>query len=133
MPGTDVGTEKPKYGSVRYDAFFSEPSSAAVTSARVALIGMRRPTPYLPPVQPVVDEELPAVVRGTSIQCSRLVLLQASRPVLTHRLHQRRCETPLPAEELRPEASPATLVVSVDFAQASHAGRRHCRAALKAQ
>src|SRR5207237_1366345 len=51
-PGTDVGTEKPKYGSVRKSASLSEPSSAAVTNRRVALIGMRRPSPYLPPVQP---------------------------------------------------------------------------------
>ena len=33
---------------MRKSAFLSEPLSAAVTSARVGLIGMRRPTPYLP-------------------------------------------------------------------------------------
>jgi hypothetical protein len=44
-PGTEFGTAKPKYGSVRNSALRSEPSSAAVSSARVALIGMRRPTP----------------------------------------------------------------------------------------
>ena len=41
MPGTEVGTAKPKYWSVRNSTFFSEPSSAPVTSARVTLIGMR--------------------------------------------------------------------------------------------
>src|SRR5450631_4599240 len=45
IPGTEVGTEKPKYGSVRKSASLSEPLSAAVSSVRVALIGMRRPTP----------------------------------------------------------------------------------------
>ena len=49
---SSVGTEKPKYGSVRKEALRSDPSRAVVTSVRVALIGMRRPTPYLPPVQP---------------------------------------------------------------------------------
>ena len=57
MPGTEVGTEKPKYGSVRNLALRSEPSSAAVSSVRVTLIGMRRPTPYLPAVQPVLTSQ----------------------------------------------------------------------------
>src|ERR1700726_694502 len=51
-PGSEVGTAKPKYLSVRKSADRSEPFSAAVNSARVTLIGMRRPVPYLPPVQP---------------------------------------------------------------------------------
>ena len=35
----------------------SEPSSAAVSSRRVTRIGMRRPTPCLPPVQPVLTSQ----------------------------------------------------------------------------
>ena len=35
----------------------NEPSSAAVSSARVTLIGMRLPVPYLPPVQPVLTSQ----------------------------------------------------------------------------
>jgi hypothetical protein len=38
-------------------ALRSEPSSAAVSSVRVTLIGMRRPTPYLPAVQPVLTSQ----------------------------------------------------------------------------
>src|SRR5213079_2615024 len=56
-PGSEVGTAKPKYLSVRNSALRSEPFSAAVRSARVALIGMRRPVPYLPPVQPVLTSQ----------------------------------------------------------------------------
>ena len=44
-PGELGRHRKPKYGSVRNFAFFSEPSSAAASSVRVTLIGMRRPTP----------------------------------------------------------------------------------------
>ena len=42
---TATGTAKPKLGSVRNSAALSEPSSAARSRARVALIGMRWPTP----------------------------------------------------------------------------------------
>jgi hypothetical protein len=42
---------------VRKSADRSEPFSAAVNSARVTLIGMRRPVPYLPPVQPVLTSQ----------------------------------------------------------------------------
>jgi hypothetical protein len=45
MPGTEVGTAKPKYGSVRKLALRRLPSSAPVTRARVTLIGIRRPSP----------------------------------------------------------------------------------------
>src|SRR5260370_2012340 len=61
-PGSEVGTAKPKYLSVRKSALRSEPSSAAVNSARVALIGMRGPVPSLPPVQPVVTRHKPTSV-----------------------------------------------------------------------
>ncbi len=44
-PGTLTGTSKPKFGSLRNCTSSSEPSSAAVSSARVALIGIRLPTP----------------------------------------------------------------------------------------
>jgi hypothetical protein len=40
-PGTATGTSKPKFGSLRNSPALSEPSSAAVSSARVALIGIR--------------------------------------------------------------------------------------------
>ena len=40
-----TGTSKPKFGSLRNFASASEPSSAAVSSARVALIGIREPVP----------------------------------------------------------------------------------------
>src|SRR4051812_36770236 len=56
-PGSAVGTAKPKYLSVRNSTLRSEPSSAAVSSARVTLIGMREPVPYLPPVQPVLTNQ----------------------------------------------------------------------------
>src|SRR6266851_4444800 len=56
-PGSEVGTAKPKYLSVQKSADRSEPFSAAVNSARVTLIGMRRPVPYLPPVQPVLTSQ----------------------------------------------------------------------------
>jgi hypothetical protein len=52
-----TGTAKPKFGSVRNSALPSSPSSAAARSARVALIGMRLPVPYLPPVQPVLTSQ----------------------------------------------------------------------------
>ena len=48
-PGTETGTSKPKFGSVRNSApfceSFSDPFSAADSSARVARIGIREPTP----------------------------------------------------------------------------------------
>ena len=44
-PGTATGTSKPKFGSLRNSPVASEPSSAAVSSARVALIGIRLPVP----------------------------------------------------------------------------------------
>ena len=56
-PVTATGTSKPKLGSVRNSAFASEPSSAALSSARVALIGMRLPAPKAPPVQPVLTSQ----------------------------------------------------------------------------
>src|SRR5216684_1264686 len=56
-PGSEVGTAKPKYLSVRKSALRSEPFSAADNNARVTLIGMRRPVPYLPPVQPVLTSQ----------------------------------------------------------------------------
>src|ERR687887_178774 len=56
-PGSAVGTAKPKYLSVRNSTLRRLPLSAAVSSARVTLIGMREPTPYLPPVQPVLTSQ----------------------------------------------------------------------------
>src|SRR6202040_2561895 len=50
-------TAKPKYLSVRNSTLRSEPSSAAVNSARVTLIGILEPVPYLPPVQPVLTSQ----------------------------------------------------------------------------
>src|ERR1041384_6007317 len=42
-PGSAVGTAKPKYLSVRNSTLRKEPSSAAVSSARVTLIAIRLP------------------------------------------------------------------------------------------
>src|SRR5579872_2377494 len=56
-PGRAVGTAKPKYLSVRNSTLRKEPSSAAVSSARVTLIGIREPMPYLPPVHPVLTSQ----------------------------------------------------------------------------
>ena len=42
---------------MRQAAFLSEPSSTAANRVRVTLIGMRRPTPNLPPVQPVLTSQ----------------------------------------------------------------------------
>ena len=56
-PGSAVGTAKPKYLSVRNSTLRKLPSSAAVSSARVTLIGIRVPVPYLPPVQPVLTSQ----------------------------------------------------------------------------
>src|ERR1041385_962910 len=56
-PGNAVGTAKPKYLSVRNSTLRNEPSRAAVRSARVTLIGLRLPTPYLPPVHPVLTSQ----------------------------------------------------------------------------
>src|SRR5215472_8484380 len=56
-PGSAVGTAKPKYSSVRNSTLRRDPSSAAVSSARVTLIGMREPVPNLPPVQPVLTSQ----------------------------------------------------------------------------
>src|SRR6202012_996466 len=56
-PGSAVGTAKPKYLSVRNSTLRKEPSSAAVSSARVTLIGIREPVPNLPPVQPVLTSQ----------------------------------------------------------------------------
>ena len=51
--GQAVGTCRPKNGSCRVGASARSPESAARTSARVSPIGMRAPTPYGPPDQPV--------------------------------------------------------------------------------
>ena len=56
-PATATGTWKPKLASVRYSALARLPSSAALSSARVALIGIRLPVPYWPPVQPVLTSQ----------------------------------------------------------------------------
>src|SRR2546425_355725 len=56
-PGSAVGTAKPKYLSVRNSTLRKLPFSAAVSSARVTLIGIREPVPYLPPVQPVLTSQ----------------------------------------------------------------------------
>src|SRR6201996_5333862 len=56
-PGSEGGTAKPKNFSVGKSALRREPFSAAVNSARVTLIGIRRPVPYLPPVQPVLTSQ----------------------------------------------------------------------------
>ena len=42
---TWIGTSNPKFFSFRNSASSSDPSSAAVKSARVALIGIREPVP----------------------------------------------------------------------------------------
>src|SRR3546814_16882921 len=42
---------------IRNSALFRLPSSAALSSARVTLMGIRLPTPYLPPVQPVLTSQ----------------------------------------------------------------------------
>ena len=68
-PGTLTGTSKPKFGSLRNSTLLRLPSSAALSSARVALIGMRLPTPYLPPVQPVLTSQQstpPLAIRSLS-------------------------------------------------------------------
>ena len=56
-PGTATGTAKPKYGSRRNSAFESEPSRAAASRRRVTRIGIRRPVPTPPPVQPVLTSQ----------------------------------------------------------------------------
>src|SRR5688572_23307059 len=53
-PGHAVGTPRPKIGSGAAGTLASEPSSAAATIARVCAIGMRWPTPYGPPLHPVL-------------------------------------------------------------------------------
>ena len=63
-PGTATGTSKPKFGSLRNSALLRLPSSAALRSARVSLIGMRLPTPYLPPVQPVLTSQQSTLALG---------------------------------------------------------------------
>src|SRR4029078_9746988 len=50
-PGSAVGTAKPKYLSVRNSTLRKEPSSAAVSTARVTLIGIQLPGPTFPPLQ----------------------------------------------------------------------------------
>src|SRR3546814_9673008 len=56
---SDLGTRKPKFGSVRNSASFRLPSSAAFSSARVALIGIRLIPSIvaMPPVQPVLTSQ----------------------------------------------------------------------------
>src|SRR6478736_4085527 len=56
-PGTEIGTSKPKTGSVRYSTPSSAPERAACRRPRVAVIGMRWPTPNGPPVQPVFTSQ----------------------------------------------------------------------------
>ena len=56
-PGTETGTSKPKTGSIRYSTLRSPSSSAARSSARVAAIGIRWPSPNGPPVQPVFTSQ----------------------------------------------------------------------------
>src|SRR3954453_15501525 len=68
-PGTDTGTSKPKFGSLRNSTLLRLPSSAEFSSARVSLIGIRLPTPYLPPVQPVLTSQQltpPLAIRSLS-------------------------------------------------------------------
>ena len=59
VPGTATGTSKPKLGSLLNWASFRLPSSAALSSARVALIGMRLMPSIvaLPPDQPVLTSQ----------------------------------------------------------------------------
>src|SRR4029077_13371948 len=77
-PESEVGTAKPKYLSVRKSALRSEPFRAAVNNARVTLIGMRRPVPYLPPVQPVLTSQQSTPCRAIRSR-SRLPYTEGSR------------------------------------------------------
>jgi len=52
--------------SVRNSTLRKLPSSAAVKSARVALIGILEPVPYLPPVQPVLTSQQSTLCRAIS-------------------------------------------------------------------
>src|SRR3984957_10764618 len=65
-PGNAAGTAKPKYLSVRNSTLRKLPSSAAVSSARVTLIGILEPVPYLPPVQPVLTSQQSTSCRAIS-------------------------------------------------------------------
>src|SRR5687768_12683508 len=58
-PGTATGTSNPKFGSLRNSASLRLPSSAALSSARVALIGIRLIPGIvaLPPDQPVLTSQ----------------------------------------------------------------------------
>ena len=105
-PGSAVGTWKPNSGSVRIGWLFSAPDSAASSSARVALIGMRRPTPNLPPVQPVFTS-----------QQSTLCLAISSRSMLRRRSGSGHEGAPKQVEKVAcgslptPFSVPATLAV----------------------
>jgi len=52
-----VGTSKPKIGSRRVGTSSSAPLSAARTIWRVHVMFIRSPTPYGPPVQPVLTSQ----------------------------------------------------------------------------
>ena len=70
-PSTATGTWNPKLGSVRNWALFRLPSSAALSSARVTLIGMRLMPGIvaLPPDQPVLTSQQvtpPLLIRSFS-------------------------------------------------------------------
>src|SRR6185295_5649241 len=56
-PGTESGTRNLKCGSIRISTWARLPSKAALSKARVALIGMREPVPNWPPVQPVLTSQ----------------------------------------------------------------------------
>jgi hypothetical protein len=83
-PGSAVGTWKPNSGSVRIGWCFSAPDSAASSSARVALIGMRRPA-ELAAGPAGVDQPAVDVVLGD--QLAQHVAVGARMP-----RHERRAE-----------------------------------------
>ena len=85
-PGTSTGTSKPKIGSRAERARApSEPSSAAVSSARVAAIGMRRPVAVGAAGPAGVDQPAGGAGAGDAVAQQRAVDLGPAR-------HERRAE-----------------------------------------
>src|SRR5436305_7370942 len=56
-PDAATGTLKPNVASSRYSTESSPPDSAECSSARVAAIGIRCPSPNGPPVHPVLTSQ----------------------------------------------------------------------------
>ena len=89
-PGTSTGTSKPKFGSRRKRRALSEPSSAAVSSARVAAIGIRAAGAVGAAGPAGVDQPAGGAGAGDAVAQQRAVDLRPARHERARRSRSRR-------------------------------------------